>query len=37
MVAICPDFKLLGFPISDPVQNPDHLKHNLFLTIWNPD
>ena len=35
MVAICPDFKWLGFRISDPIQNPDHLQ--LCLTIQNPD
>ena len=32
MVAICPE-KLLGFQISDPIQNPDHLQPNLFLNI----
>ena len=37
MAAICPDFKCLGFQISDPIQNPDHLQANLFSTIWNPD
>ena len=37
MAAICPDFKWLGDPISDPIWNPDHLQSNLFLTIWNPD
>ena len=25
MLAISPDFKLLGLRISDPIQNPDHL------------
>ena len=29
MVAICADFKWLGFRISDPIQNPDHLQPNL--------
>ena len=33
----CTDFKWLGFQISDPIQNPDHLKPNLFLTIQNQD
>ena len=37
MAAICPDFKWFGFQILDPIQNPDHLKPNLFLTIQNPD
>ena len=32
MVAI-----LVGFRISDPIPNPDHLQTNLFLTIQNPD
>ena len=36
MAAICPYFKWLGFQISFPMQNPDHLQ-NLFLTIQNPD
>ena len=27
---ICPDFKWLGFQISDPVQNPNLLQPNLF-------
>ena len=27
----------LGFRISDPIQNPDHLQTNLFLTIQNLD
>ena len=31
------DFKRLGFEISDPIQNLDHLKPHLFLTIPNPD
>ena len=30
MAAICTDFKWLGFWISDPFQNPDHLQPNLF-------
>ena len=33
MAVICPDFKWLGFQISDPIWNPDHLQTNLFLTI----
>ena len=36
MVAICSDFKWLGFWISDPIQNPYNLQPNLFLTIQNP-
>ena len=28
---------MLGFQISDPVQNPDPLQPNLALTIQNPD
>ena len=35
--AICPDFKWLGFRTSDAIQNPDHLKPNLFWIIQNPD
>ena len=27
---------MLGFRISDPIQNSDHLQTNLFLTIQNP-
>ena len=27
----------LGSQISDPIRNQDHLQHNLFLTIQNPD
>ena len=34
---ICPDFKWLGFQISDSICNPNHLQPNLFLTIPNPD
>ena len=34
---ICPGFKWVGFQISDPIPNPDHLKVDLFLTITNPD
>ena len=30
MVAICPDFKWLGFRISDPIWNPDHLNPTSF-------
>ena len=30
MAAICPDFKWLGFWISDPIRNPDHLQPKLF-------
>ena len=37
MAAICPDFKWLGFRISDAIQNPDHWQPNLFWTIQNPD
>ena len=37
MVAICPHSKRSGFQISDPIQNPDHLRPNLFWTIQNPD
>ena len=37
MAPICPDFKCLGFGISNPIQNPDHFQPNLFLTIQNPD
>ena len=37
MLAICSDFNCLGFQISDPIQNPDHLQPNLFSTILNPD
>ena len=34
---ICPDFKWLGFRISDTIKNPDHLQPDLFLPIQNPD
>ena len=27
----------MGFWNSDPIQNPDQLQPNIFLTIWNPD
>ena len=37
MVAICPDFKWLGFWISDPIHNLDTLQPNLFVTIQNQD
>ena len=37
MAAICSDFKQLGFRILDPIQNPDQLQSNLFLTIKIPD
>ena len=37
MADFFPDFKWLGFQISDPIQNPDPLLLNLFLTIQNPD
>ena len=37
MVAICPDFKWLGFQISDPIWNPGHLQPNLFSTFQNLD
>ena len=37
MGAVCPDFKWLGFRISDPFQNLNYLKTNLFLASWNPD
>ena len=31
MAAICPDFKWLGFWISDPIQNPDQLGQGSYL------
>ena len=37
MAAIYSDFKWLGFQISDPIQNMDHLQPNLFPTIQNPN
>ena len=37
MAAICLHFKWLGFRISDPIQNPDHLQPNLISTIWKSD
>ena len=37
MAAFFPDFKWLGFQISDPIKNPDHLQPNLFSTIQNQD
>ena len=37
MAAICLDLKWMGFQISDPIQNPDHLPPNLFSTIQNSD
>ena len=37
MLAICLDFQLLGFQISDSIQNPDHLQPNLFSTIQITD
>ena len=37
MVATYPDFKLLGFRISDHIYYLDHLQPNLFSTIQNPD
>ena len=33
MAAICMDFKWLGFWITGPIKNPDHLQPNLLLTI----
>ena len=30
-------YKWLGFRISNPIPNPDHMQPNLFLTIQNPD
>ena len=33
----CLDFKWLGFGISDPIQNPDHLQTNLLPMIKNKD
>ena len=36
MAAICSDFKWLGFRISDPTQNWDHLQADLSMTIQNP-
>ena len=35
MAPICPDFKWFDFQILDPIQNPDHLQPDLFLTIQN--
>ena len=32
-----PVFKGLGFPISDPIWNPNHFQTNLILTMWNQD
>ena len=37
MVAIFPDYKWLGFRISDPIESSDHLQPNLFWTIQNSD
>ena len=37
MAHIRKDFKWLGFQISDPIQNPDHLQPSQFWTIQNPD
>ena len=37
METICLNFKWLGFQISDPFRNPDHLQPNLLSTIQNPD
>ena len=37
MAVICPDFKWLGFQISDHILNLDHLQPNLYSTIQNPD
>ena len=31
------DFKWLGFQISDPIRDTDHLQTNLVLTIQNSD
>ena len=36
MVAICPEFQMVGLLDSDPIRNPDHLQPNLFWTIQNP-
>ena len=36
MATMCPDFKWLGFWISDSIWNLDHLQPNLFLIIRNP-
>ena len=36
LVAICLDFKCLGFQISEPIRNPDHFELNNFSTEWNP-
>ena len=30
-------FKLSRLRISDPIQNPDHLKTNIYLTLQNQD
>ena len=37
IVVMGPDFKWVGFQISDPSQISDHLQGNLSLTIWNRD
>ena len=37
MATIFPDCRWLGFQISYPIWNLDHLQTNLFLTIQNPD
>ena len=37
LMAICPDFKQLGFLISDSNGNQDLLQPNLFSSILNPD
>ena len=37
MDAICSDFKWSGFRILDSIQNPEHLKTNLFLSIRYQD
>ena len=34
---ICPDFKWLGFWISDPIRNPDYFQPKLFCTIQIPE
>ena len=37
MVAISTNFKWLGFRISDPIQNSNHMQPNLFSAIQNPN
>ena len=37
MASICLDFTVLGFQVSDLIENIDQLQTNLFSTIGNPD